>query len=62
MNSCSYLAIIIFYMKYEVIVIVVVSSGSALLSGILLALATYQSIYPLTLFAPALLFFLQVRV
>uniref|UniRef100_A0A8C1D0P7 Phosphatidylinositol glycan anchor biosynthesis, class U n=1 Tax=Cyprinus carpio carpio TaxID=630221 RepID=A0A8C1D0P7_CYPCA len=33
--------------------------GSALLSGILLALATYQSIYPLTLFAPALLFFLQ---
>ncbi|XP_051986549.1 phosphatidylinositol glycan anchor biosynthesis class U protein-like isoform X2 [Xyrauchen texanus] len=33
--------------------------GSALLSGIFLALATYQSIYPLTLFAPALLFLLQ---
>ncbi|CAM4628506.1 unnamed protein product [Leuciscus chuanchicus] len=33
--------------------------GSALLSGIMLALATYQSIYPLTLFAPALLFLLQ---
>ncbi|XP_056131221.1 phosphatidylinositol glycan anchor biosynthesis class U protein [Lampris incognitus] len=33
--------------------------GSALLSAIFLALATYQSIYPITLFAPALLFFLQ---
>ncbi|XP_063070861.1 phosphatidylinositol glycan anchor biosynthesis class U protein [Engraulis encrasicolus] len=33
--------------------------GSALLSAIFLALATYQSIYPLTLFAPALLFLLQ---
>ncbi|XP_062328742.1 phosphatidylinositol glycan anchor biosynthesis class U protein [Osmerus eperlanus] len=33
--------------------------GSALLSGIFLALATYQSIYPLTLFAPALLYLLQ---
>ncbi|KAI7807369.1 phosphatidylinositol glycan anchor biosynthesis class U protein precursor [Triplophysa rosa] len=34
-------------------------NGSALLSGIFLALATTQSIYPLTLFAPALLFLLQ---
>ncbi|KAL2090632.1 hypothetical protein ACEWY4_012895 [Coilia grayii] len=33
--------------------------GSALLSAIFLALATYQSIYPLTLFAPALIFLLQ---
>ncbi|KAJ8378760.1 hypothetical protein AAFF_G00236800 [Aldrovandia affinis] len=33
--------------------------GSALLSAIFLALATYQSIYPLTLFPPALLFLLQ---
>uniref|UniRef100_A0A4W4DNQ9 Phosphatidylinositol glycan anchor biosynthesis, class U n=1 Tax=Electrophorus electricus TaxID=8005 RepID=A0A4W4DNQ9_ELEEL len=33
--------------------------GSALLSAIFLALATYQSIYPLTLFAPGLLFLLQ---
>ncbi|XP_051997493.1 phosphatidylinositol glycan anchor biosynthesis class U protein-like [Xyrauchen texanus] len=33
--------------------------GSSLLSGIFLALATYQSMYPLTLFAPALLFLLQ---
>ncbi|KAM6979467.1 phosphatidylinositol glycan anchor biosynthesis class U protein isoform 2-T2 [Aplochiton taeniatus] len=33
--------------------------GSALLSAIFLALATYQSIYPLTLFAPALLYLLQ---
>uniref|UniRef100_A0A4W5PGU9 Phosphatidylinositol glycan anchor biosynthesis, class U n=1 Tax=Hucho hucho TaxID=62062 RepID=A0A4W5PGU9_9TELE len=33
--------------------------GSALMSAIFLALATYQSIYPLTLFAPALLFLLQ---
>ncbi|KAG5274370.1 hypothetical protein AALO_G00135370 [Alosa alosa] len=33
--------------------------GSALLSAIFLALATYQSIYPLTLFAPALIYLLQ---
>ncbi|CAB1354311.1 unnamed protein product [Coregonus sp. 'balchen'] len=33
--------------------------GSALMSAIFLALATYQSIYPLTLFAPALLYLLQ---
>ncbi|XP_060775168.1 phosphatidylinositol glycan anchor biosynthesis class U protein [Neoarius graeffei] len=33
--------------------------GNALLSAIFLSLATYQSIYPLTLFAPALLFLLQ---
>ncbi|KAG5836426.1 phosphatidylinositol glycan anchor biosynthesis class U protein [Anguilla rostrata] len=33
--------------------------GSALLSAIFLALATYQSIYPLTLCVPALLFLLQ---
>uniref|UniRef100_A0A667XAY0 Phosphatidylinositol glycan anchor biosynthesis, class U n=1 Tax=Myripristis murdjan TaxID=586833 RepID=A0A667XAY0_9TELE len=33
--------------------------GSALLSAIFLALATYQSVYPLTLFAPALLYLLQ---
>jgi len=43
-------------------VVVFIFVGSALLSGIMLALATYQSIYPLTLFAPALLFLLQVRV
>uniref|UniRef100_A0A8D0GT32 Phosphatidylinositol glycan anchor biosynthesis class U n=1 Tax=Sphenodon punctatus TaxID=8508 RepID=A0A8D0GT32_SPHPU len=33
--------------------------GSAFLSAIFLALATYQSLYPLTLFAPALLYLLQ---
>uniref|UniRef100_A0A674DHW3 Phosphatidylinositol glycan anchor biosynthesis, class U n=1 Tax=Salmo trutta TaxID=8032 RepID=A0A674DHW3_SALTR len=33
--------------------------GSSLMSAIFLALATYQSIYPLTLFAPALLYLLQ---
>ncbi|XP_065270807.1 phosphatidylinositol glycan anchor biosynthesis class U protein [Emys orbicularis] len=33
--------------------------GSTLLSAIFLALATYQSLYPLTLFAPALLYLLQ---
>ncbi|XP_064888775.1 phosphatidylinositol glycan anchor biosynthesis class U protein isoform X1 [Columba livia] len=33
--------------------------GSALLSAVFLALATYQSLYPLTLFAPALLYLLQ---
>ncbi|XP_028854555.1 phosphatidylinositol glycan anchor biosynthesis class U protein [Denticeps clupeoides] len=33
--------------------------GSALLSAIFLALATYQSIYPITLFAPALIYLLQ---
>uniref|UniRef100_A0A8C5FFQ0 Phosphatidylinositol glycan anchor biosynthesis class U protein n=1 Tax=Gadus morhua TaxID=8049 RepID=A0A8C5FFQ0_GADMO len=33
--------------------------GSALLSAIFLALATYQSIYPLTLCVPALLYLLQ---
>ncbi|MBN3291171.1 PIGU protein, partial [Polypterus senegalus] len=33
--------------------------GSALLSAIFLALATYQSLYPFTLFAPALLYQLQ---
>lgn len=35
-------------------------AGSALLSAVFLALATYQSLYPLTLFAPALLYLLQV--
>ncbi|MBN3272072.1 PIGU protein, partial [Polyodon spathula] len=33
--------------------------GSAFLSAVFLSLATYQSLYPLTLFAPALLFLLQ---
>ncbi|XP_043946216.1 phosphatidylinositol glycan anchor biosynthesis class U protein [Protopterus annectens] len=33
--------------------------GSAFLSAIFLALATYQSLYPLTLFAPTLLYLLQ---
>ncbi|KAM6113039.1 phosphatidylinositol glycan anchor biosynthesis class U protein isoform 2-T2 [Pterocles gutturalis] len=33
--------------------------GSAFLSAIFLALATYQTLYPLTLFAPALLYLLQ---
>ncbi|XP_065547623.1 phosphatidylinositol glycan anchor biosynthesis class U protein isoform X2 [Lathamus discolor] len=33
--------------------------GSAFLSTLFLALATYQSLYPLTLFAPALLYLLQ---
>ncbi|XP_041112795.1 phosphatidylinositol glycan anchor biosynthesis class U protein-like isoform X1 [Polyodon spathula] len=33
--------------------------GSSFLSAVFLSLATYQSIYPLTLFAPALLFLLQ---
>ncbi|XP_061487609.1 phosphatidylinositol glycan anchor biosynthesis class U protein isoform X1 [Rhineura floridana] len=33
--------------------------GSAFLSAVFLALATYQSLYPLTLFAPAVLFLLQ---
>ncbi|KAM3878363.1 phosphatidylinositol glycan anchor biosynthesis class U protein isoform 1-T1 [Diretmus argenteus] len=33
--------------------------GSALLSAIFLAVATYQSIYPVTLFAPALLYLAQ---
>ncbi|XP_029468496.1 phosphatidylinositol glycan anchor biosynthesis class U protein [Rhinatrema bivittatum] len=33
--------------------------GSAFLSAIFLALATFQSLYPLTLFAPALLYLLQ---
>ncbi|XP_074867697.1 GPI-anchor transamidase component PIGU [Carettochelys insculpta] len=33
--------------------------GSTLLSAIFLALATYQALYPLTLFAPALLYLLQ---
>ena len=36
-------------------------TGSALLSAIFLALATYQSIYPLTLCVPALLYLLQVN-
>lgn len=35
-------------------------AGSAFLSAVFLALATYQSLYPLTLFAPALLYLLQV--
>ena len=35
-------------------------TGSALLSAIFLALATYQSLYPLTLFVPGLLYLLQV--
>uniref|UniRef100_A0A8C0FYW2 Phosphatidylinositol glycan anchor biosynthesis class U n=1 Tax=Chelonoidis abingdonii TaxID=106734 RepID=A0A8C0FYW2_CHEAB len=35
--------------------------GSTLLSAIFLALATYQSLYPLTLFAPALLYLLQLQ-
>ncbi|NXY85036.1 PIGU protein, partial [Alcedo cyanopectus] len=34
-------------------------AGSAFLSAVFLALATYQSLYPLTLFAPALLYLLQ---
>ncbi|MEE6526045.1 hypothetical protein FKM82_026436 [Ascaphus truei] len=33
--------------------------GSPLLSAMFLALATYQSLYPLTLFTPALLYLLQ---
>ncbi|XP_048354816.1 phosphatidylinositol glycan anchor biosynthesis class U protein [Sphaerodactylus townsendi] len=33
--------------------------GSTFLSAVFLALATYQSLYPLTLFAPALLYLLQ---
>uniref|UniRef100_A0A8C3SS02 Phosphatidylinositol glycan anchor biosynthesis class U n=1 Tax=Chelydra serpentina TaxID=8475 RepID=A0A8C3SS02_CHESE len=33
--------------------------GSTLLSAIFLSIATYQSLYPLTLFAPALLYLLQ---
>uniref|UniRef100_A0A8B9U3W1 Phosphatidylinositol glycan anchor biosynthesis class U n=1 Tax=Anas zonorhyncha TaxID=75864 RepID=A0A8B9U3W1_9AVES len=33
--------------------------GSAFLSAVFLALATYQSLYPITLFAPALLYLLQ---
>uniref|UniRef100_A0A8B9I9G1 Phosphatidylinositol glycan anchor biosynthesis class U n=1 Tax=Anser brachyrhynchus TaxID=132585 RepID=A0A8B9I9G1_9AVES len=33
--------------------------GSAFLSAVFLALATYQSLYPVTLFAPALLYLLQ---
>ncbi|XP_028935931.1 phosphatidylinositol glycan anchor biosynthesis class U protein isoform X1 [Ornithorhynchus anatinus] len=33
--------------------------GSAFLSAVFLALATYQSLYPLTLFAPGLLYLLQ---
>ncbi|XP_069099912.1 phosphatidylinositol glycan anchor biosynthesis class U protein isoform X3 [Pleurodeles waltl] len=33
--------------------------GSAILSAVFLALATYQSLYPLTLLAPALLYLLQ---
>ncbi|XP_066482191.1 phosphatidylinositol glycan anchor biosynthesis class U protein isoform X2 [Tiliqua scincoides] len=35
--------------------------GSTLLSAVFLAVATYQSLYPLTLFAPALLYLLQRR-
>lgn len=35
-------------------------AGSVLLSAIFLAVATYQSIYPLSLCAPALLYFMQV--
>lgn len=35
-------------------------TGSAFLSAIFLALATYQSLYPLTLFVPGLLYLLQV--
>lgn len=38
-----------------------VCAGNVLLSAIFLALATYQSIYPLSLCAPALLYFMQVR-
>lgn len=34
--------------------------GNVLLSAIFLSLATYQSIYPLTLCAPALLYLMQV--
>lgn len=36
-------------------------AGSAFLSAVFLALATYQSLYPITLFAPALLYLLQVN-
>ncbi|ELK04118.1 Phosphatidylinositol glycan anchor biosynthesis class U protein [Pteropus alecto] len=36
-----------------------VAKGSAFLSAIFLALATYQSLYPLTLFVPGLLYLLQ---
>lgn len=35
-------------------------AGNVLLSAIFLAVATYQSIYPLSLCAPALLYFMQV--
>lgn len=35
-------------------------TGSVFLSAIFLALATYQSLYPVTLFAPGLLYLLQV--
>lgn len=35
-------------------------AGNMLLSAIFLAVATYQSIYPLSLCAPALLYFMQV--
>lgn len=35
-------------------------AGSVLLSAVFLAVATYQSIYPLSLCAPALLYFMQV--
>lgn len=37
-----------------------VFAGNVLLSAIFLSLATYQSIYPLTLCAPALLYLMQV--
>ncbi|ELR53023.1 Phosphatidylinositol glycan anchor biosynthesis class U protein [Bos mutus] len=42
----------LFYLKVRIY-------GSALLSAIFLALATYQSLYPLTLFVPGLLYLLQ---
>lgn len=35
-------------------------TGSVFLSAVFLALATYQSLYPVTLFAPGLLYLLQV--
>lgn len=36
-------------------------SGNVLLSAVFLCLATYQSIYPITLCAAAMLYFMQVR-
>ena len=57
-NWCGWIIPYIYFFLHSIYLFLF--TGSAFLSAIFLALATYQSLYPLTLFVPGLLYLLQV--